>query len=199
MESRLGVARPRVAVILAGGRARRLGGIDKAEQIVAGATLLQRVLSTVHDWGASSVVVVGPVRRGYPSVTWTREEPAGSGPAMGVAAAMRLIPDGTDVAVLAADLPWLTAKALDSLGSGAIAIDGAAREQWLVGVHAASDLRMAVRAGTSMRTLLDRPGLRRVSLDDGVLADCDTLAAVERAALGCAALEGPARVRTSWR
>ena len=48
------------AVVLAGGGARRLGGVDKMALVVDGSTLLERVLQAVRDAGRR--VVVGPRR-----------------------------------------------------------------------------------------------------------------------------------------
>jgi molybdopterin-guanine dinucleotide biosynthesis protein A len=48
------------AVILAGGRARRLGGVDKPGLTVGGRTLAEAVVSAVA--GAEAVIVVGPER-----------------------------------------------------------------------------------------------------------------------------------------
>ena len=72
---------PRVdfdAVVLAGGRAERLDGADKAALDVAGATLLDRALRAVA--GARTVVVVGDERPTDVPVVWTRERPAYGGP-----------------------------------------------------------------------------------------------------------------------
>src|SRR5688572_27736790 len=66
------------AVVLAGGRAERLEGADKAALDVAGATLLDRALRAVA--GARTVVVVGDERPTDVPVVWTRERPAYGGP-----------------------------------------------------------------------------------------------------------------------
>jgi molybdopterin-guanine dinucleotide biosynthesis protein A len=50
------------AVVLAGGRAARLGGADKPGLVVGQRTLLGSVVSAVTEAGASRVVVVGPQR-----------------------------------------------------------------------------------------------------------------------------------------
>jgi molybdopterin-guanine dinucleotide biosynthesis protein A len=50
------------AVVLAGGRAARLGGVDKPRLVVGQRTLLGSVVSAVTEAGASRVVVVGPQR-----------------------------------------------------------------------------------------------------------------------------------------
>ncbi len=79
------------AVILAGGRATRLGGRDKPMLAVAGVPMLDRVLAALA--GADLRIVVGPPRSGLPAgVLTTREEPPGAGPAAALAAALNLIP-----------------------------------------------------------------------------------------------------------
>jgi len=94
------------AVVLAGGRARRLGGIDKPGLTVAGRTLLDGVLDACH--GAEPVVVVGPRRPTAGPVHWRREEPAHGGPLAALAAGLEAVPPGVELtAVLAADLPGL--------------------------------------------------------------------------------------------
>ncbi|GAB3898809.1 hypothetical protein GCM10027612_57670 [Microbispora bryophytorum subsp. camponoti] len=64
------------AVILAGGRAERLGGADKPGALVGGLPLVERVVAAVRD--ARAVVVVGPPRD-MPGVLFTREDPRAAG------------------------------------------------------------------------------------------------------------------------
>ncbi|HEY3261982.1 MAG TPA: NTP transferase domain-containing protein, partial [Pseudonocardiaceae bacterium] len=66
------------AVVLAGGRARRLGGVDKVGLAIGGRTLLDGVLVACD--GAEPIVVVGPRRPTATPVRWAREEPAHAGP-----------------------------------------------------------------------------------------------------------------------
>lgn len=76
------------AIILAGGRGSRLGGVDKGALPVGGWPLLDRVLEAARD--AERVVVVGdgPVPDG---VLLTREEPVFGGPAAAVVAGLRAL------------------------------------------------------------------------------------------------------------
>ena len=73
-------------IILAGGRATRLGGADKPGLVVGGRTLLAAVVAAGTEAGAGRVVVVGPDRPdiaddgGAAAVRFVREEPPGSGP-----------------------------------------------------------------------------------------------------------------------
>ncbi len=63
------------ALVLAGGSARRLGGVDKSAVTIGNQTLLERLLAAVGD--AGGVVVVGPRRPLAVSrrIVWTREQP----------------------------------------------------------------------------------------------------------------------------
>ncbi len=102
------------AILLAGGAARRMGGVDKPARAVGGRPMLHRVLDAVAD--ADQRIVVGssgPLPRG---VRTAREEPPGGGPVAATAAGLALLDPGTTtVAVLAADLPLLTTAAVAEL------------------------------------------------------------------------------------
>lgn len=103
------------AVVLAGGAARRLGGVRKPALAVAGRSMLDRVLSAVSD--AAVRVVVGPADLPVPAgVRVTLETPPGGGPVAGTAAGLALVPaDVPLVALLAADLPLLRPEAVNLL------------------------------------------------------------------------------------
>ncbi|WP_435232882.1 molybdenum cofactor guanylyltransferase [Micromonospora aurantiaca (nom. illeg.)] len=102
------------AILLAGGAARRMGGVDKPARAVGGRPMLHRVLDAVAD--ADQRIVVGssgPLPRG---VRTAREDPPGGGPVAATAAGLALLDPGTTtVAVLAADLPLLTTAAVAEL------------------------------------------------------------------------------------
>ncbi|MFD6611625.1 molybdenum cofactor guanylyltransferase [Micromonospora chalcea] len=102
------------AVVLAGGAARRMGGVDKPGRPVGGRPMLHRVLAAVAD--ADQRIVVGPSGPLPDGVRTTREEPPGGGPVAATAAGLALLdPATTTVALLAADLPLLTAAAVTEL------------------------------------------------------------------------------------
>jgi molybdopterin-guanine dinucleotide biosynthesis protein A len=143
------------AVVLAGGGARRLGGLDKPAQEVGGASLLDRVLAATAD--AQRTVVVGPERVTARQVLWTAEEPAGGGPVAALVAGLALV-TAAWVVLLAADLPFVVAGTvyalLDALVSsdgagpagsdGALLVDDSGRDQLLVGVWRTAALRAAL-------------------------------------------------------
>src|SRR6185369_15934291 len=110
------------AVVLAGGAARRLGGTSKPSRTVGGIRLLDRVLAALA--GADPLIVVGPPDLPLPSgVRRTIESPPGGGPVAALAAGLALLavptPVHDRVAVLAADLPFLTTATVTSLRAGA--------------------------------------------------------------------------------
>lgn len=90
------------AVVLAGGRGERLGGVDKSGVQVRGRALLEHALDCLP--AGLDVLVVGEAHHLDRAVEFVREEPAYGGPVAGLAAAVRLV--GTPlVGVLACDMP----------------------------------------------------------------------------------------------
>jgi molybdopterin-guanine dinucleotide biosynthesis protein A len=181
------------AIVLAGGAGQRLGGVNKPALEVGGRRLLDIALDATS--GAAITIVVGERLPATQPVTWTREAPAGGGPVAALAAGLVLVTSPT-VVLLAADLPFITAQAVERLVTGrrdapaVIAVDGDGRDQPLVACYEAAALRAALPQdprGTSMRALLrdlDTAGaVRRVSLggQPSVTWDCDTEADICRA------------------
>ena len=174
---------PYDAVVLAGGRSRRMRVADKTLLPVGGVNLLDRVLAaTVH---AASVVVVGPSRPVEPAVSWVREDPPGGGPAAAVAAALPSL-TADSVVLLAADLPFVTPAHLDRLvesvrGDGAVYVDAAGAEQWLCSAWRVAALReLSLLPDTSLRRALSGRSFARLS-DPVVAIDCDTPEDLHRA------------------
>ncbi|MEU7571608.1 NTP transferase domain-containing protein [Micromonospora sp. NPDC049240] len=189
------------AVLLAGGAARRMGGVDKPARPVGGRPMLHRVLAAVAD--ADERIVVGPSGPVPAGVRVTREEPAGGGPVAATAAGLALLrPGTTTVALLAADLPLLSVaamaelrRALDGSTAGlACYVDGDGRRQQLCGVWRLPALRAAVdrlaaeRGGTvdgaAVRGLLAGATVREVAWSGAgppPWFDCDTDEDVRRA------------------
>jgi molybdopterin-guanine dinucleotide biosynthesis protein A len=129
------------AIVLAGGAARRMGGVAKPLLTIGGVPMLRRVLAAVAD--AGPLVVVGPPELAGalpPRAVLTREDPPGGGPVAAVAAGLACLPDdhragpgtgggdsraapgggggavrGGRVLIVAADLPFLTREAVAAL------------------------------------------------------------------------------------
>ncbi|TFV53483.1 NTP transferase domain-containing protein [Blastococcus sp. TF02A_35] len=139
---------PYSAVVLAGGRAARLGGQAKPQLDVGGRTMLAAVLAAAAD--AALRVVVGPPQPTAPGVVVVREEPPGGGPVAALRAGLAAV-DTDVVAVLAADLPFLTAQLVTELrrglrADGVLVVDDTGRDQLLLGVWRTAALRRAVAA-----------------------------------------------------
>ena len=189
-----------VAVVLAGGRGRRLGGPAKPVLAVGGQPMLHRVLAAVA--AAEVRVVVGPPELAASVPAGLRvvlEEPAGGGPVAAMAAGLLAVPAGAGyAAVLAADLPLLSAPAVDRLveaigdGDGAVYVDGSGRRQWLCGAWRLEALRhrvsgLAAGGPLAGRALRDLFAPLRVAAVSGATGqpppwyDCDTPAALAEA------------------
>ena len=114
-----------VAVVLAGGGGRRMGGVDKAGLVLGGRTMLDRVLSAAAGV-AGRLVVVGPPRPVdlERAVIFVQEgNPGGGGPVPAVAAALDATGGASVVLVLAVDLPLLTSADLSRLVGDLLAAD----------------------------------------------------------------------------
>jgi molybdopterin-guanine dinucleotide biosynthesis protein A len=176
------------AVVLAGGRSRRMGGGDKTRADVGGASLLDRVLEALAE--ARRVVVVGEERPVARAVEWALEQPPGGGPGAGLVAGLALVTADV-VVVCAADLPFLTADAVRRLvravaDAGAVAVDAGGREQWLCSAWRTDVLVGGAWAGAggSVRGVMSTLPFTRVSFDADAVApwlDCDTPEDLRRA------------------
>lgn len=168
-----------------------MGGVPKPELILEGRSLLRRVLDAVPL--ASPRVVVGDVvSRDF---VVTVEDVPDAGPAYAAAAGLTHVPEGVPmVALLAADLPFLTSDVIAAMleavadsHDGATLVDHAGRRQWLCGVWRQAALREAlsdVKPGTALRGPLGGLSTAEVDWLDSDLPpwfDCDTPAALEYA------------------
>jgi molybdopterin-guanine dinucleotide biosynthesis protein A len=189
------------AVILAGGKAARMAGVDKPGLSVGGTAMLVLVAQAAATAGAKRLIIVGPDRPGavrdgisaisdrVPSgVVWVSEQPSGGGP---VPAVRRGLAEVTAewLTLLASDMPFLDgghisallAGALRSGSAGAVLADASERPQWLASTWQAATLRTALStyAGDSLRRLLapqDFVLMRLAASADGRAPwlDCDT-------------------------
>ena len=161
------------AVVLAGGRARRLGGVEKADVELGGVRLVDRVAAAARAVGAERVVVVGPDRAASAGAVLVREDPPFSGPLAAVATALPSV-DAEWTLLLSCDLvhPQLVCRRLERARRGAgpdavgfVLRDGDGRAQWLSGVHRTSVLRARIAALGG--DVVDRP-LKRVFPEKGL-------------------------------
>ena len=180
------------AVILTGGSAVRLDGADKASIELGGLTLLEHALGAMLD--VDEVVVVGdPVPTTRP-VTFTREDPAGGGPAAGLLAGLGRFARRPDlVVVLAVDMPLVTSSTIRRLveavrGSAAadqFTVDGAAlidevgAVQYLCAAYSLAGLNRVRPSyeeehGLSMRALISTLRLEHVPAFGPETRDVDT-------------------------
>ncbi|WP_299952401.1 molybdenum cofactor guanylyltransferase [uncultured Modestobacter sp.] len=183
---------PFAAVVLAGGRAARLGGQAKPQLDVGGRSMLATVVAAVD--GASPVVVVGPPQPVPDGVVLVREQPPGGGPVPALAAGLAAAGDAEVVAVLAADLPFLTPALVGALrerldGDGVLVVDETGRDQLLLGVWRTAALRAvtaSARAHAPLRGLLAPLSVQRhrpesLPGEPAPWTDCDTPAELARA------------------
>jgi molybdopterin-guanine dinucleotide biosynthesis protein A len=191
------------AIILAGGRSSRLGGVPKAGLVFEGATLLERTCSALA--AARHLTVVGPepdhAQRpaGGPPWSFVREEPAFAGPAAALVAGFRAGAGARAgggagsswCVVVACDMPrvaellavLLAEAGRDGGDSSLVAVDDG-REQPLAALYRSEDLRGAIDAvlargsadNLSMRSLLATVRTRPVPVPPGTTRDVDTWA-----------------------
>lgn len=175
------------AVVLAGGTAARMDGVDKAAIELGGLTLLERALAATMT--AVEVVVVGEQVPTTRPVTWTFEDPRGGGPAAGLLTALGCFYRAPDlVQVLAVDMPQVTpgtfarlSEALDDPAYDAsVLLDERGRRQPLCGVYRRSALAAVAPPspeewyGLPMHRLLEPLRLREVPSYSGEARDVDT-------------------------
>lgn len=112
------------AVVLAGGTAARMDGVDKAAIEHAGRTLLTYALDALVD--AGEVVVVGEQVPTERPVTFTREDPPRGGPVAGLLTGRDALAAAPGLlGVLAVDMPRVTADTFRRLREAAAGRDGA--------------------------------------------------------------------------
>ena len=133
-------------------------------------------------------------------VLLVRESPPGGGPVPALAAGLAAAGDAEVVAVLAADLPFVTVDVVTALrerltGDGVLVVDDTGRDQLLLGVWRTAVLRAATagaRPHAPLRGVLAPLAVRRYRppVQTGVPApwtDCDTPAELARARAAAAA------------
>jgi molybdopterin-guanine dinucleotide biosynthesis protein A len=187
------------AVILAGGRSERLGGVPKQGLTYDGETLLRRSIAAAG--GARAVVVVGPDPAENPAGTLIcREEPPFGGPAAAIAAGLAALEKAFGhqppvTLVLACDMPnvgqavtalreGLLAAGPATGQDGVVAVSEDGRRQPLVGFYRTAALQRSATGlaaqgrlvNGSVRALLASLDVKPVAVPAGSTADVDTWA-----------------------
>ncbi|WP_378733493.1 NTP transferase domain-containing protein [Nocardia brasiliensis] len=190
------------AIVLAGGRASRMGGVDKPAIVIGGRSMLDAALAAVAS--CAHTVVVGPHRPELaPEIKQVREVPPGSGPVAAIGAGLGALGSAAPlVVVLAADLPFLSAWSVTELirhigESGADAVfaaDESGRPQYLIGVWRRTALAAAL---DNLDSLINQPMKALIPADSAIIAlpgvaDCDTEEEVRKARESVAADPAPA-------
>lgn len=188
------------AVVLAGGRGERLGGVSKPDVEIAGRRLLDHALDAAA--GARRVVVAGPAGLGRPGTPTVLEDPPLGGPVAGIQAGLAHLDaaagggDEAVVLVLACDVPLATVVvprlliALDAApeADGAVLSDPDGRLRPLVAVYRRAPLRAALTAvsrdgsahGVPVERLVAELTLTPVPDPEGLVRDADTWEDVAR-------------------
>lgn len=157
------------AVILAGGRASRLRGVDKPGLVVGGRSLLEHAIAAAMHANARQTIVVGP-DRDIPGPVFIREDPPFGGPVAAIAAALPLV--GSEwTLLLASDLP----RASDAVAlllehdqphaetvDGVALVDVSGHPQWLAGVYRTASLRRALDELTAARGSTQDASIQRL-------------------------------------
>lgn len=170
------------ALILAGGRSSRLGGVPKQSLVFRGQTLLERSVAAAA--GAQHIVVVGDTgdlpneaRAGLPQSAWPpallmcREEPPFAGPAAAIAAGLEALARNGGGAsctlVLACDMPLASqavtvlqdamaqSAAAGGAGGGVMARAADGRAQPLAAFYSTTGLTNACRGLASRNALVN--------------------------------------------
>ena len=154
------------AAILAGGQARRLGGIDKSALLVRGTSILDRQLAVVRSLTPHILIVASDEHRyrdaGVPVV---RDRIRGAGSLGGLYTALVEAP--TDqVVVMACDMPFLTAPFLTRLATLGLGADAAIPRD-AHGLHPVC-AAWSRRATPHLRARIDEGRLRIVDALEGL-------------------------------
>jgi len=178
----------RAAAIIAGGRARRLGGVDKSRLLVGGRPIVARQAELLRQV-AGDVFVVGdyPGRPLDPDLPCYDDVVAGVGAIGGVCTALE-VASADLVLVVACDLPFLEAPLLERLFDLAATADGA----WVRTSAGVEPLVACYQRGVRARV--------RAAIDEGRLKLADLSGVLDIRELAGSDLErfgDPARLLTN--
>lgn len=175
------------AILLAGGRGSRMGGVHKPLLEVGGVSLLDAAIGAAREADCDPIIAVGDpmiaVSMPAREIRWVREDPPFGGPAAAIIAALPLI-KASSTLVLACDLPLIgqaVRMLLETpfLGDG-VCLDASGQRQWLTGLYRVDALREAARAlvaggrDAPVRELLGGLSIASSAASDELVADIDT-------------------------
>jgi molybdopterin-guanine dinucleotide biosynthesis protein A len=191
------------AIVLAGGRATRLGGASKAALRLDGRSMLEVTFAAVS--GVRHIVVVGDEADVYAAapdatITIVREVPHFAGPAAAIAAGLSELHRASDtvpsdfVVVIGCDMPAVAEAiaallaAVEAGSDGAVAVSTDSRPQPLVAVYSTPALAGCVTRhrdsgdleNLSVRALLSGLDPALVAVPEGSTDDVDTWADAAR-------------------
>ena len=179
-------------IVLCGGTSRRLAGLDKTRESLAGTTVMDHLLNALpSSW---DVVCVGEERATTRTVRWCRETPAYGGPVAGIAAGLdHLGRLGTEICVVVGgDMPF-AAPAVPALVDllnvrpaleAVLAMDPGGRWQPLLAAYRCGELRGALPrepAGARLMAVVKALVTGTLACEAQVTLDVDTPEAMERA------------------
>jgi molybdopterin-guanine dinucleotide biosynthesis protein A len=174
------------ALVLAGGRGSRLGGVNKAAITLGGKTALDHLFSYLPEH--VPVVVAGPECPTQRRVSFRREWPIHGGPVAGIASGLEAVRTPV-IALLAVDMPWagglvqaLIAEFASCDAAALVPVDGLGVRQPLCAVVRTDALRGALGVlgdphGRSLRDLMSLIDVRERPLQEAELhwaQDIDT-------------------------
>lgn len=181
------------AVVLAGGRGTRLGGVNKAAILLNGERLVDRVVAAARQSGATRIMVVGPDTAQSHNTILVREDPPFTGPLAALVAALPEVQAET-LLLLSCDLVRprevchaLATQPISDGFDGIVLRDVDLRPQWLAAVYRVAALREGVaRLGASiddapLRALLSDLRLEWLDAPPRVTADIDENVDLEQA------------------
>ena len=171
-------------IVLTGGTSTRFGS-DKSAALIAGQSLIARILKSIPD--EIDVIVVGPdpavAGRKYECV---QEQPVGGGPVAGFAAGLAICTSEI-VALIATDMPFAVTRVINLMNSikphdDAVMYVDDGFKQPLAALYRVEAVEMALNslgnsAGKSMRELISHLKICEVGMNKEVadsLRDIDT-------------------------
>jgi molybdopterin-guanine dinucleotide biosynthesis protein A len=183
---------PPGVIVLCGGTSRRMAGLDKTRESLAGTTVMDYLLNSLPS--AWEVVCVGEQRATARSVRWCRESPVGGGPVAAIAAGLNHLGqlDAGTCVVVAGDMPFASPALpvlVDMLSKrpeldAVLATDPGGRRQPLLAAYRCVMLRAALPhepAGVRLMSVVETLATGTVVCETQVTLDVDTQELLEHA------------------